>query len=105
MYKNALGALPVALGQLKELNCINNKLLKLHGDLGGMAGLEEVNLAANRSMQLPTETIEWTSVKVFNVYGCRLLELHRNQVTSIPDGFFAKTTALLRLNPIVNCDA
>ena len=90
-YKNALGALPAALGELKELNelnCFNNKLLKLPPTLGGMAGLEEVNLAANKVMQLPKESVaEWTGVKVFNVYDCRLVRLaplaHMVQLTEL----------------------
>ena len=51
MYKNALSALPEALGsltQLQELNGFNNKRLKLTHATGKLQSATELNFSANK---------------------------------------------------------
>ena len=77
-YSNQIVVLPDWIGELPltALNGFNNRILKMPPSLGQLRGITEANLAANVMMQLPPESIQdWRSVKVLNLFDCRLIKL------------------------------
>ena len=67
------------LGGLKSLtvlNAFNCMLKKLPADIGGLAVLEEVNVAANKLMMTTdAHFLMWSSVRVLNIYDNNLVRM------------------------------
>jgi Leucine-rich repeat (LRR) protein len=80
LYANKLKAIPDGLlgnlTKLKVLNCFNNQIKKLPGDIGGLAKLVEVNFAANKLMMTDdAKFTSWANVKVLNLYDNNLVRM------------------------------
>ena len=103
IQNNQLVALPdgvSAFTDLKELNVFNNKILQVQPVLGTLGHAEKICFASNRLMQiLPNAIASWSSVKVLNIFDCRILFLpslghmasleelraYGNHLQSVPD--------------------
>ena len=82
LYKNGISSLPEELCKcikLQELNLFNNKVNSAaitKAGIGALAGLKEVNFAANKVMQIkPEEVADWAEVTCLNWYDNRIVKL------------------------------
>jgi len=80
LYANKIKAIPDGvlgpLTKLKILNCFNNQIKKLPGDIGGLGKLVEVNFAANKLMMTnDAQFASWAKVKVLNLYDNNLVRM------------------------------
>ena len=120
LFNNAIRKLPTDLGQLAALEDVNfaaNKLMLLTdehfakwmsvknlslydnnlvriGSLSPMVNLEECRLSGNGLQEAPKLAPD----AMGGHPSLRLLELHKNRISSIPDTYFESTPALQRLS-------